>query len=105
MKNIMSGPIKTSEVENGKSASIPEEVFAAFNELIIQKINVSGQATFQQNEVVALILKKMPNISRTEIYKNGWLDVEVSYINSGWKVSYDKPGYNESYPATFTFEK
>ncbi len=32
-----------------------------------------------------------------------WLNVEELYRAQGWTVTYDKPGYNESYPATFTF--
>jgi hypothetical protein len=34
----MSGPIKPSNVAAAKLNSIPEEVFAAFNELITEKI-------------------------------------------------------------------
>lgn len=31
------------------------------------------------------------------------LDVEDVYRAAGWEVTYDKPGYNETYDATFTF--
>lgn len=42
-------------------------------------------------------------LSRQEIFDNRLLDVEDVFRSQGWKVEYDKPGYNESYPATFTF--
>lgn len=32
-----------------------------------------------------------------------WLNFEGAYRRAGWKVEFDKPGYNESYPATFKF--
>jgi hypothetical protein len=49
------------------------------------------------NELVALGLK------RNEIFKNHWLDVEEIYEEAGWQVAYDKPGYNETYEASFEF--
>ena len=50
-------------------------------------------------EVVAKALK------RKEIYDKNWLDVEDVYESAGWKVEYDKPGYNENYEPTFTFSR
>jgi hypothetical protein len=37
------------------------------------------------------------------IYANRWMDVEPVYRKAGWKVDYDRPGYNESYEAHYTF--
>jgi hypothetical protein len=45
----------------------------------------------------------MPDVERGEIFHRGWLDVEDAYRAEGWTVVYDKPGYNESYAASFTF--
>ncbi len=42
-------------------------------------------------------------VSRESIIANHWLDVETHYQAAGWKVAYDKPAYNENYPACFTF--
>jgi hypothetical protein len=42
-------------------------------------------------------------LNRNEIFKKGWLDVEEIYGKAGWKVEYDKPGYNEDYAAHFIF--
>ncbi len=44
-------------------------------------------------------------MSSSEIYERHLLDVEPSYRAEGWEVEYDKPGYNETYEATFTFRK
>ncbi|MFA6421911.1 MAG: hypothetical protein WCV92_00700 [Candidatus Buchananbacteria bacterium] len=95
-------PIKPSDVAKQKQASFPNEVLEAFNQLIAEKFN-NGYATIRQDDVVAILVAK--GLNRPEIFKKGWLDVEGIYRKAGWKVAYDKPAYNESYPATFTFSK
>ena len=39
------------------------------------------------------------------LFENHYLDVEELYRQEGWLVTHDKPGYDETYPATFTFER
>ncbi len=104
-KKIMSiKPIKPSEVVDLKKNLFPDFVIEAFNELIAKNFR-NKESTFKQSEVVKLILEKSTtNICQNDIYENSWLDVEDAYRSEGWSVEYDKPGYNESYPATFTFK-
>ncbi len=93
-------PIKPGEVAKQKKNDFPDAVFEAFNEVIAA--NFYGKdATFNQEDVEALMVKKGLNCN--EIYKKGWMDVEDVYEKAGWTVDYDAPGYNETYPATFTF--
>jgi len=42
-------------------------------------------------------------VAEANIFDNHWLDVEPIFEDCGWKVEYDKPGFNENYPATFKF--
>lgn len=98
----MSAPIKPSEVAAKRVATIPPEVFEAFNELIVENFLVST-ATVVQNKVVERILAKLPQVTRGEIFEKGWLEVEGAYRKAGWSVLYDRPGYNESYDAYFEF--
>jgi len=106
----MSGPIKPSEIEDRKASTIPSEVFDSFNELIAERWD-GHQSKFTQAEVLTLIVMKLQmttyqsTIDKTAIFKRKWLDVEPLYRQAGWKVDYDKPGYNENYEATFTFKK
>jgi len=93
-------PIKPCEVAKGKKMVFPDEVLESFNELISQRFS-GDSATIQQKDVVKLMIKK--GLARKEIFANGWLDVEEVYRSVGWKVEYDKPGYNEAYDANFTF--
>lgn len=84
-----------------KLASIPDEVIEAINELIVANWN-GHSATFTQTNVVGLIQRKL-HCSEDQIYKNHWIDFEDIYRNKGWSVTYDKPGFNESYEPTFKF--
>ncbi len=78
-------------------------------------------SSFTQDNVVTRILaamvRKQVNESfrkgtgesvdelRKQLFEKGWLDVEPIFKKAGWDVEYDKPGYNESYPATFKFSR
>lgn len=81
---------------------IPDEIIAAVNELIVQNL-VKDIATITQHEIVELAVLK--GLKREDIFENRWLDIEEVYRAAGWTVGYDKPGYNESYKASFTFRK
>ena len=92
--------ITPQEASKSRVCSIPDAVFKVFNDMIVANFD-DREASFCQEEVVKVLVKK--GYKRNEIYENNWLDVEPFYRKAGWKVEYDKPGYNETYPATFTF--
>lgn len=100
------GPLRPREVAALKKTAIPAVAIEAFNELILENI-CDGAATFTQESVVKRILRGVPEgqleALRSAIFADHWLDVEDAYRAEGWDVTYDKPGYNESYSATFTF--
>jgi hypothetical protein len=97
-------PISPDQVCAAKEKLLPPEVIEAFNELIAKRWNGSA-STFSQNSVINLISTKLDLENREIIFKEHLLDVEDIYRAKGWRVTYDKPGYNETYPATFTFRK
>lgn len=99
---VKGGPISAADAEKYKQASIPYVAFEAFNELIVENLS-SGRASVYQADVVDRMVKK--GLKKDEIYKKGWLDVEPIYRAAGWKVEYDKPGYNESYQPYFVFSR
>ncbi len=94
----MTKPITPSEVV--KQEVIPDFVFEVFNELI-QRNHRAGRATVKQSDAEKMIKAKMGEAE----FDDRWLDVEDHYRDAGWQVEYDKPGYNETYPATYTFVK
>ena len=104
-------PITPAQVGRAKGKVFPPEVFQAFNELIAAKF-VGQQAKFTQDEVVERIVELMgeklgpdPQKRRAVLFDKGWLNVEAYYEKSGWVVSYDRPGYNETYAANWIFVK
>ena len=100
----MSKPITPSEVASRKAQILPAFVLDAFNEVIAKHWN-GRSSTFEQDEVVAELLAKDLTATRDDVFNNHWLDVEPCYREAGWTVSYDRPGFNESYSATFTFRR
>lgn len=104
-------PISPDDVGIKKNATIPGEVIAAFNQLIIE--SWSGNISqFTQNKVLTRILQLLnpgqdtdAKFTRQEIFDNGWLDVEDLFRGQGWRVEYDKPAYCETHEAKFTFTK
>jgi hypothetical protein len=93
-------PLKPVEVIGKKEKQIPDTVLDTFNMLIAQNFR-GGSATILQPDVVAALKKRGLNIE--EVFEKGWLDVEGVYEKAGWNVEYDKPGYNETYDASFKF--
>lgn len=94
--------ITPREAKAKKTEAIPDVVIEAFNELILAYFD-GDSATIEQDEVVKLIVKK--GISKNNIFERHYLDIEPIFEAAGWKVEYDKPGFNETYEATFTFKK
>lgn len=94
-------PIAPDEVTRHKVEEFPPEVIETSNRFIVEKV-LNGEALVFQGDVVDdLVLK---GLQRAQIFKRGWLNVEDMYREAGWHVEYDKPGYNESYPASFKFK-
>ena len=97
-------PIKPSDVARAKTETLPDAVIESFNELIA--LRWDGEVShFRQEDVVERILEKIPGFNRRTIFDRGWLDVEDTYREQGWSVTYDRPGFNETYEPTFTFKK
>lgn len=99
----MSKPISPDEITEAKAASLPDDVYDAFNELIVKNIS-QGKAVVTKKDVAASIANKL-NISIQEIYNKGYLNVEEIYRKAGWTVEFNSPSYDENYDAYFTFSK
>jgi len=94
--------IAPHEVASTLKASMPDAVLESFNALIAENFN-GRSATVYQKDVVSRL--ESLGHSRSKIFDKGWLNVEDIYRAQGWKVTYDKPGYCESYDANFSFSK
>ncbi len=94
-------PIRPEEVTKVQVEQFPPEVFQVFNALIAENISNGDALVFQEDAVKRMVAC---GLRRALIFQKGWLNVEDAYREAGWKVEYDKPGYNESYPASFRFK-
>lgn len=92
-------PLKPSQVEKKKHELIPDAVLEVFNELIGKNWD-GNYSKFTLKEARALITKKLGKMP--EIYM---LDVESIYRKAGWKVTFDSPGWDESYDSFYEFKK
>ena len=95
-----------SEVRAQKINFIPPEIIEAVNELIAKHWNGSS-ATISISEVRDAAFTKMrincsPNLEKNYA-SEGWLDFEPIFEDRGWHVMFDRPGYCESYDATWRF--
>lgn len=104
-------PITPAEVGRFKLDIPPPEVIDVFNELIAAHWDGSSATVAQRHALDRIAIEmgvefKSPDAGpkwTAEVLSKGWLNIEALYESAGWKVTYDKPGYNETYPATFTF--
>lgn len=94
-------PITPRQAASGKQ--IPDAIIQVFNDLIAENYN-NGLAKVTQDAAIRRI-EEETGLSRAEVFDKGWLDVEGLYEAAGWNVTYDKPGYNETYGAFFIFKK
>lgn len=105
MPNIK--PISPVEAENKHRGTIPDSIINAFNKLIIKHYKpISKEAVVKQDEVLDMVCEDPDSgmLTKDEIFDNHWLDIEDIYREQGWKVKYDKPGYNEeSFKPYFEF--
>lgn len=107
-----SKPITPEEALKNKVNVIPSFVLEAFNTLLTQRFNGVGHVVIEQGELIKLAMdighkeKSLPDgCSAQTFFDEHWLDIETIYRDVGWKVIYDKPGFNESYEACWKFSK
>ncbi len=96
-------PIGPDDVVAAKTEALPAAVFDAWNALIAAAWTGSYAKVMQEDAAKALV--KATGLTRSEVFDSHYLDIEESYRAAGWTVEYDKPGYNESYAASFTFKR
>lgn len=99
----MTKPISPDEIDDARVKTLPPEVFQVFNDLIVNKWNGFSATVLQKD--AALAISQAMCITSDEVFERGLLNVEHAYREQGWDVVYDKPGFNESYSATFVFKK
>jgi hypothetical protein len=96
-------PVTPKELKGTAGDDIPEVVIEAVNNLLKKKFRKNQSVTLRQDDIAKEISRLNSDMTPTKVYANGWMDFEPVFERAGWTVTYDKPGYYESYPATFEF--
>lgn len=99
----MTKPITPDEVDGQKAAQIPDPVFVAFNDLIARHWD-GYEAVVRQKDILEKICRTL-QVDETTVLLRHYLDVEGTYRDAGWDVTYDKPGIGEAYDPFFTFRR
>lgn len=95
------GAFSPEEAAAEHKTSIPQEILDVVNALLTKRINHSV-ISIRQKEVLEGLGET--DIAVKDVFDRGWLDLEDLYEAKGWSVTYDKPGYNETYDAGWTFK-
>ena len=85
---------------------IPDLVFEVVNNLLLTKPRKNNKIIISQDEILNQLTgdEDCGRFNRQTILDKGWLDFEDIYREVGWRVTYDKPGFNDTYKPYFVFE-
>jgi hypothetical protein len=99
-------PITPFDVSIQEKTVIPDEVIAAFNELIAENWK-KDKAVVKQKKAIARVIKKLPKFKgkADELFDLGYFDIEQIFRKAGWIVKYESPDRNESFPEYFVFSR
>jgi hypothetical protein len=91
-----------------KERQIDPTIAEVVNGLLKKNFN-RGSIIIEEKEIVSAFLtaKKLQGDdtwTSGRIYDELLLNFEDFYREAGWKVIYDKPGYNETYNASYEFK-
>lgn len=99
----MKEPISPEQAAELKPTVIPPAVYEAFNHFLILRSDGGGSVRIWREELVDKVLNLMPDIRQKHGKQEDWLNVEDTYRKLGWTVTFDRPGFNEDYGASWTF--
>ena len=97
-------PIKPNEIIENLDKIIPQVVVQAVNELLKEQYR-GKEVTIKQKDIISKIQSLDSSLTSDILINKKYLDFEKLYRDNGWVVSYDSPGFNESYEATFSFKE
>lgn len=95
-------PITPQELDATLGSDIPDVIIEVVNEMLKKEYR-GRSVTLLQKDIIREVIERDCSLTSTKIYENGWLDFEPLFEKAGWKVTYGKPAYCESYEASFEF--
>lgn len=105
-----STPITPEDAAASFASNIPNFVIDSVNQMISKKFSGVESFSINQRELMDLVEKNWNfeeaggrEFSRQIVYNNKWFDFEPLFRKFDWKVGYDRPAYNETGEAYWTF--
>lgn len=98
-------PFSPDQALANKANVIHPKMIEVVNNLLSKHYNGSSCRIYQNEVMDAFLTATNHEYTREEVYNNKWLDFESVYRENGWKVSYDKPAYCETYEAAYVFNR
>lgn len=98
-------PISPKQANVDFKSALDPLMIKAVNNLLTKDAH-SNFIRIKQKDIVAEY-KRLHTVNGTEpldVFKTNQLEFEDIFKEAGWKVSYDKPGWDESYDPAFDFE-
>jgi len=107
--------LSPEEVRKKKVEEFEPDIIQAVNNLLVKNYNLNDShgvsITILQKEVLEEFFKvkgieqdeKIVSIKK-QLFAEKQMDFEDLYRKVGWKVNFDKPGYDESYEPKYIFE-
>lgn len=96
-------PITPKEAGTAFREALPDAVIEEWNAAISEAGSHDWDYRVIRQDDIAERLAKRMGVALEVVFAKRWLDVEPLYEAVGWTVVYDRPGFNETYPATFKF--
>lgn len=94
--------ITPDEVRKSRKDYIPEVIFNEINKLIVENFDGIESKVYQE-DIINRVCNSETGLTSSKIFERHYLDIEDFYKEAGWRVTYDKPAYCESYKAYFVF--
>ncbi len=104
-------PITPDQALKAKINAIPSFVIEAVNELLAKRFSgvsctIKQKEVIEKAEEIGMARGTIPgHASRQTFFNEHWLDFEPLFRDAGWKVEYDKPGWDESYEPFWKFSR
>ena len=104
-------PFSPEEAKNAKASALPKELLQAVNELLTERYKDHGGIIIKLKDIkerckkILGIDEMFSGVDPMDSWPDGIWDIEPVYRLAGWKVSWDGPGYNESYDGYFEFSR
>lgn len=106
-------PFSPQQLAQFRKETFDPIMIQAVNECLIDNYGSGQNIMLRQGDIIERYIKlyklahaashKDNETIREDAFEKGLLDFEKFYVQRGWRVEYDKPGFNESYEPTYTF--